>query len=50
MDGKLIMWDIVTNSKKYSDVLPAPATVVKAGEELLAAVTLASAEEEKVSN
>ncbi|MGL5246732.1 MAG: PTS sugar transporter subunit IIA, partial [Brooklawnia sp.] len=41
---------IVTNSKKYSDVLPAPATVVKAGEELLAAVTLASAEEEKVSN
>jgi len=41
---------IVTNSKKYSDVLPAPATVVKAGEELLAAVTLASAEEVRVSN
>ena len=40
---------IVTNSKNYSEVLPAPATVVKVGEELLAAVTL-PAQSEKVSN
>lgn len=33
---------IVTNSKKYSDVLPAPVTKVSAGEDILAAVTLAA--------
>ena len=33
---------IVTNSKKYSDVLPAPITKVSAGEDILAAVTLAA--------
>lgn len=41
---------IVTNSKKYSDVLSTPVTSVNPGNDLLAAVKLASAEHETVSN
>ncbi len=41
---------IVTNSKKFSDVLTVPRTEVKHGEDLLTAVTLASAGHETASN